>query len=102
MTNEQIWVESYLDRYCPLLEHDFRAAGGGVRWCVRCYKEEAGDSSSCSVCDCAATTGTLLMAPGWDAPLQTRLCATCFAGLTEETDRRLWRTDEASLTAAAT
>lgn len=94
MTNEQIWVESYLDRYCALLEHDFRAAGGGVRWCVRCYKEEWSDSTSCSICDSVATTRTFLVAPGWKSPLRARLCGVCFAGLANCEGRRLWRTDE--------
>jgi hypothetical protein len=94
MTNDERWVDAYLDQYCLPGEHNFRDAGAGLRWCVHCYKEEQTDNTNCVICDSPATHKAEVMAPGWAQPAEAWVCGPCFEGLRRPQHRRLWRARE--------
>ncbi|MBI2767455.1 MAG: hypothetical protein HYX53_16290 [Chloroflexi bacterium] len=87
MTNESLWVRSYLATYCGPGRHDFITAwsgDAGVRWCRACMKEEPLDGSACLVCDLAGAHGVRLVDVRTDASVvDGALCDPCWRGFDE-------------------
>lgn len=87
MSTNSRWVRVHLETYCGPGRHEYRDAGGGVAWCVRCFKEER-PGETCAICDSAGRHAVTLGTPG-GVRLPACVCATCLNGL-REAERPGW------------
>lgn len=74
------WVSRFLVTYCGPGRHEFTVGSPDMRWCLRCYKEEA-IHRTCLICDSRADAVFSFPENKLTDPFEGELCSHCNLGL---------------------